>query len=182
MSFVKWFLIVPAVTVVAVVVVGLTMPENRLVERNIIIQAPAERVFAAVVDFEQWRLWEPWGADDESLKVTYGEKRSGPGASYSWTGKKAGNGTIRMVEADPPRAVRLEYFFENDPEPSPSTFLIEPASGDAVKVTWSLEIRLGGNPFSRIFGPMVDGLVGRYHESGLEALKRSIEGRNEARE
>ena len=48
-------------------------------------------------------------------------------------------------------------------------------AGDRIKVTWSNEGDLGGNPVNRYFGLMMDKMIGPDFEEGLAKLKEIAE-------
>jgi carbon monoxide dehydrogenase subunit G len=55
---------------------------------------------------------------------------------------------------------------------STAEFILVP-DGSATKVTWTLDSKLSG--MGKIFGPLMDGMVGPDYEKGLKNLKKYVE-------
>ena len=95
----KILLALGAVVAVFLVVVA-TRPASFEVKRSLLINAPAEIVYAQVNDFHAWAGWSPWDHLDPTMKRTYGDVAAGVGASYHWVGNKdVGEGNMKITEA-----------------------------------------------------------------------------------
>ncbi|WP_437482070.1 SRPBCC family protein [Sorangium sp. So ce1014] len=160
------------------VIVVMTQPSTFRVERSETVAAPAEAVYAQVVDFHAWQGWSPWEKLDPSMQRTYGGPPSGTGASYAWSGnEQAGEGKMTITEAKQPSnvTIRLEFIkpFEAT---NTTTFTLVPAPG-GTKVTWAME---GENTFvGKAFGLFMDmdKMVGADFEKGLSAIKQNVESK-----
>jgi hypothetical protein len=83
------------------------MADTYTVERTTTIDAPADEVYAQIVDFHNWRNWSPWDDIDPDLQRSYSGPDSGVGAGYSWSGnRKAGEGTMEITIGTEARMVR----------------------------------------------------------------------------
>ncbi len=160
---------VAAVAGLAIVIA--MQPAEYHVERTLEIEAPPEVVFALVNDFRQFSRYSPWEAKDPSLKKTFGEKTSGVGATYGWSGNdEVGAGTMTIIEAAPPTelAMRLDFV-----EPMVSTavagFHIS-KTDTGTKATWYVDGKndFGGKAFC-LFGD-IDTHIGSAYEQGLVKL------------
>ncbi|WP_437576185.1 SRPBCC family protein [Sorangium sp. So ce887] len=90
----------------------MTQPSTFRVERSATVAAPAEAVYAQVVDFHAWQGWSPWEKLDPSMQRTYGGPASGTGASYAGSGnEQAGEGKMTITEAKQPSNVTLRLEF-----------------------------------------------------------------------
>ncbi len=58
------------------VVIG-SRPATFEVKRSLLINAPAEVVYAQVADFKAWAAWSPWDRLDPTMKRTYSGAESG---------------------------------------------------------------------------------------------------------
>lgn len=141
------------------------------VERTRTIDAPAERVYPLIADFQQWPRWSPWEDVDPELQRRYSGAESGVGAVYGWSGnRKAGAGRMEILRAEPSSLVEIDLRFEKPfKSQSTSTFLLEPV-GDRTQVTWRMAgprpalIRLTQKFFD------MDKLIGKDFDKGLDRM------------
>lgn len=70
--------------VLVAILIGLTLPQNYSVNKNIQINANVATVKSLVSDFGLWHTWSPWGKVDPSITFIIGEPSSGIGAHQSW--------------------------------------------------------------------------------------------------
>lgn len=147
------------------------------VRRSTTIDAPAEVVYAHLVDFKRWVEWSPWEGLDPNLERTYSEQTAGAGAHYAWSGnRKAGQGSMTMTSTTAPSQVLIDLAFLK-PVKAQNTieFALSPAAG-GTSVDW---IMRGSNDglVSKVFSKLMpmDKLVGKDFEKGLAALKERSE-------
>jgi hypothetical protein len=150
--------------------------DTYIVERSATINAPAERIYAQIVDFHNWPAWSPWEDLDPELERSYSGTSLGTGSVYAWSGnRKAGKGRMEIIEATQPSLVRIDLAFEKPFKArSEPLFSIEPA-GTGSRVNWSITgqktriMRLMG-----VFSSM-EKLIGPDLEKGLARLKALTE-------
>ncbi|HEX2673682.1 MAG TPA: hypothetical protein VHM25_22545, partial [Polyangiaceae bacterium] len=75
-------LIAVAVLVGVVLLIAAVSSDAFRIERKLLMQAPAEKVFALIEDFHQWSSWSPWESLDPNLKRTHSGAAKGVGAIY----------------------------------------------------------------------------------------------------
>lgn len=148
------------------------MSSTYTVERTRTIDAPADRVYQLVANFEQWTRWSPWEDADPAMERRYSGADSGVGAVYSWAGnRKAGSGRMEITRADEPRLVEIALEFEKPFKSNNLTvFTIDPVEGDRAKVTWRMT---GPRPLVlKLLSPVMDmeKLVGKDFDKGLDRL------------
>src|SRR3982751_7111739 len=91
--------VVIAIAIAIILILAATKPDTFRIERSVTINAPPERVFTLVNDFQQWRGWSPWENRDPGLKRTYGGAERGKGAVYAWEGNKnVGSGRMEVLD------------------------------------------------------------------------------------
>ena len=165
-----------SLAVVAVVggflVYAATRPDSFRVERTATINAPPERIFPLINDFQRWGAWSPFEKKDPGMKRTMSGVSSGEGAVYEWDGnKEIGQGRMEIVESDPPSRVTLTLDFARPFEAHNIVdFTLEPR-GNSTQVTWAIH---GPSPFiSKVMGIVLnmDKMIGKDFEAGLAALK-----------
>ena len=158
---------------------GFVLPDAAHVERSVVVNAPPEKVFALVSDFNQWNRWSPWA--DLDPDTAYEISGTGVGHRMSWTSNdpNVGSGVQTVTAVDPPSRLvtRLEF---GDMGKADATFSLTP-EGDGTKVVWSLDSKMReGVPFlmqpvSTYMGFFMDAMVGADYEKGLARLKSAAE-------
>lgn len=135
------------------------------VSRSIVINAPAEHIYAIVRDFRTWPTWSPWLTAEPDCPLIYAED----GSSYTWDGKIIGAGENKVIDEQAPNALHLQVsFFRPWKSQSPVRFLFEP-QGDGTKVTWEMD---GSLPFFLFWmKAMMRGWIGMDYQRGLTMLK-----------
>lgn len=162
---------------IGAIVVGFFLPKTFVVEREIAIAAPRERVFALIGDLENWPEWGPWKDADASLEVTLGEKTSGVGASQRWVAKD-GDGRLVFTAADPERGIEFDLFFNQDAFVNTSSILYEESDGELL-VTWTMTGSVPVPVMGGYLAKMMPGMVGPMFDQGLEKLKAAAEREGE---
>jgi uncharacterized protein YndB with AHSA1/START domain len=152
------------------------MADIYTVERTTIIDAPAENVYAQIVDFHNWRAWSPWDDLDPDMQRSYLGADSGVGAAYAWSGnRKAGEGKMEITEAVEPSTVQIALdFLKPFKSSSTTTFNLKP-QGHTTEVTWTMT---GPKTLmTRVMGVFksMDKMVGPDFEKGLMQLKGASE-------
>lgn len=145
------------------------------ISRSAFIPAPPEAVYPHVVDFHKWADWSPWEALDPALERTFSGPAAGTGAQYSWRGnRRAGAGTLQILEAEEPSSIRLRLVFVKPFKAvNPTGFTFEPDRG-GTRVTWVMkgENRGVAGVVAKLM--KVDSMVGRDFEKGLANLARVV--------
>lgn len=163
-----------AIVIVGLLAIGLVLPSHFRVERSVQINAPADKVFAHLVDPREWKRWTVWNQRDPAMKIEYGGPKSGAGARWSWQSKSEGNGEMEFTEALPGQRLGYRLSFPDMGMQSAGLLTIAPAAS-GVRVSWTNEGEMGNNPINRWFGLMMDRMVGPDFEAGLANLKRLAE-------
>jgi effector-binding domain-containing protein len=156
------------VLVAAAVGVAFVLPQHPHTQRETIIAATPEQVFAVVDDMSRWNDWAPWAKMDPDMKQKFDGPAKGVGAKMSWTSAKLGNGSMTVIESTPFSQIKEALDFDGNK--AVATFTFAPADG-GTKVVWSFDSDAGMNPIARYFGLMVDSMVGKDYETGLASLK-----------
>lgn len=169
-------LLILAVIVAAILGYAATRPDSFRVERTITINAPAEKIFALINDFREWRAWSPWEDKDPALKRDYSGAVSGVGSLYRWEGNnQVGKGTMEILEAPAPAKVVIKLDFEKPFEGHNTAEFTLSSLGGATTVTWAM---FGASPFMmKVMGIFMnmDTMVGRDFETGLARMKTAAE-------
>ncbi|MDP9886018.1 uncharacterized protein YndB with AHSA1/START domain [Sinomonas atrocyanea] len=145
------------------------------ISRSAFIPAPPEAVYPHVVDFHRWADWSPWEALDPAMERTFSGPAAGTGAQYSWRGnRRAGAGTMQILEVEEPRSIRLRLVFVKPFKAvNPTGFTFEPDRG-GTRVTWVMKGENKG--IAGVFGRLmnIDAMVGKDFEKGLANLAQVV--------
>lgn len=154
---------------------GLVLPGEIRVERSIEIDAPPEQVFPLVNDMEAFNRWSPWVDLDAATKYELTGPDSGVGARMSWSSEnpEVGSGSQEIIRSLPPEQIVLRLDF--GPQGSAEASFDLRALETGTEVTWSFGYEIGYDLIGRYMGLLMEGLVGKKYEKGLERLKRLVE-------
>lgn len=170
----KRLLVIVVCVLVVLAVIGLLLPRNTRVSRSITIARPASLVYATVNSFQLFPKWSPWQDLDPNVHQTMEGPRDGVGAKLVWTGNdKVGSGTQVITASTPNESVASDLDF-GKMGVAKAALLLAPA-GSSTRVTWTLVIDMGASPISHYFGLMMDRMIGKDYETGLNKLKTLIE-------
>jgi uncharacterized protein YndB with AHSA1/START domain len=174
MKFLIRGIVILLALVVLLLAIGLALPAQFKVQRSIEISAPASKVYPLIAAPAAWARWSIWNQRDPNMKLEYSGAASGPGARWNWQSATEGNGAMEFTDAVTDQRIAYRLSFPDFGMQSRGLLSIEPA-GSGVRVTWTNEGDMGGNPVNRWFGLFMDRLVGPDFEAGLANLKKLAE-------
>ncbi|TGK29438.1 polyketide cyclase [Leptospira gomenensis] len=155
-----------------------TKPDTFRYQRSMKIDAPAEKIFALIVDFRSWEKWSPWEKLDPNMQRSYSGSPNGVGTIYEWSGNKdIGKGRMEITTVNSPTKIVIKLdFLEPFEAHNTAEFTLSPKDGGN-EVTWAM---YGPNQFvSKIFGLFydMDEMIGKDFETGLNSIKTIVETR-----
>jgi Polyketide cyclase / dehydrase and lipid transport len=150
-------------------------PDGFIIQREVSINAMPQDIFGRINNLRHFNEWNPWADMDPTSTMTYNTIESGPGASYSWIGKKTGEGSMTVLDQKQPSEVNMSVnFLKPFKANNKATFRIT-SSGGNTTVNWAMT---GKNAFAhklmQTFFSM-DKMVGKEFERGLATLKQHVE-------
>jgi hypothetical protein len=153
---------------------GYLLPREITVTREIVIEAPPERVFPHVNSLRRMAAWSSGLDIDPTMQRSYAGPRQGVGNRMSWTSgdHRLGRGHQEIVVSIPNRHV--ETVLDFDSSVATSWHDLAPTDG-GTRVTWGLRVDLGAAPTRRYLGVMLRRRIGANHEEDLLRLKELIE-------
>jgi effector-binding domain-containing protein len=159
-----------------IVLISFFLPTGFHVERSIVINTDASVPFNLAKDFREWDKWSPWHEIDTTMKKTYSETQGEVGSYYTWDSENpnAGKGKVTIMAITPNQLIENKLEFDGMGV-SQALYKFEPVEG-GVKVVWTLDGNGEGMPWiwkipSKYFNLMMDGMVGKEYEKGLNKLK-----------
>lgn len=153
---------------------GLLLSPRYHVERSLIIQASADKVYALVADPHHWPQWTVWNRRDPAMTISYFGAPSGEGSGWSWKSKSEGDGKMTLTAVTPDERVAYELYLPDMGSTSTGELRLE-LDGRGTRVTWAMDGDMGANPLYHWLGLVMDRLVGPDFESGLANLKTLAE-------
>ena len=161
-----------AVILVAVIAV---QPAEFAIERETVIAAPAEVVFAHLESPKALDVWSPWMKMDPKIVVKHEGPEAGVGATESWEGPKMGVGSLTVTAVKPNEEVELKLDFVKPMQATNRALFTLTPVGEGTRVAWRME---GTNNFAAKAASLVmnmDEMVGGTFERGLVDLKALAE-------
>ena len=168
-------LVVVALALAALLAYAATRPGDFVVSRSLRIAAAPERVFTHINDLRAMNRWNPFVQQDPALQGDYSGPATGPGAAYSFKGRKAGAGRIAITEAQAPAQVVMQLDMSAPMEGhNRIQFTLRPVDGQT-EVTWAMSGRT--NFVSKLIGVFfsMDRMIGGHFDNGLQQLKTLAE-------
>ena len=153
---------------------GYLLPNKVTVQRQTVINAPPEKVFALVSGFKRFKEWSPWAEIDPNIQYTVDGPEAGVGASMSWASNNpnVGVGKQTITESVPDSRVVSDVdlgqmgktiaFWDLKPE------------GNSTVATWGFKMKLDGQ-MDRWAGLRMDSVWGPDYEKGLAKVKALAE-------
>ncbi|MDT8320990.1 MAG: GyrI-like domain-containing protein [Xanthomonadales bacterium] len=163
------------------VLVGLFLPREVHVERQVAIERPAITVFTLLNGYRSFLAWSPWAGRDPDAVYELSGPATGVGARLSWEGdpRLVGSGWQEITEVQPNEWVRSKLNFDLQ-SAADTWFRIDETAGGAL-VTWGFDSDLVsgqgfvGGLLARYFGLFFDRWIGTDYERGLVKLKTYAE-------
>ena len=144
------------------------MPKMNIT-KSILINAPADKVYDVVVDFNKWTAWSPWLIMDPEAKVDVATDAQ----SYSWEGTRVGSGNMKITDTQQNQQVTYDLnFLKPWKSYAKVGFDLKP-EGEGTKVSWSMDSSL---PFFMFWmKKQMEAFVGADYDRGLALLKDYVE-------
>ena len=160
--------------VITVLAIAAFLPDHYSINRSIEINAPAEIVYKQVGDFSTWKEWDPISAKDPNAHQEISGEACQIGHARHFKGSETGEGTIRIAECHPFTLIanRIEMV-------KPATLQVDDiwefeTTENGTLVNWTSKGSLN-YPLGRLYGLMINQLLGGEMESGLDSLKTYTE-------
>jgi uncharacterized protein YndB with AHSA1/START domain len=150
-------------------------PDDFEIARSTVINAPQQRVFDLINDLHKFNQWNPWLEKEPSAGLDYTGPDVGPGAAYSWKGKKTGEGSMKIVSSAAPGNVDIDLQFLKPWKANNKVAFTLQDLGGQTRVNWAMRGR--SNFMSKLFTTFMsmDQMVGKDFERGLQRLKQLAE-------
>ncbi|WP_258104144.1 GyrI-like domain-containing protein [Marinoscillum sp. MHG1-6] len=166
--------------VLLVFVMVLALPDETHISRSVVIDATPGEVYRELVTFKNFNDWSPWAARDTATVYTYEGPELGVGTKMTWVSESddVGSGSMEIIEIKPDALVKTLMKFEGFDSSPTASYIIESSDG-GTQLTWTYD-ELGVSGIGKLFGLMMDNLLGPDYEAGLQSFKERLESAPEA--
>jgi hypothetical protein len=171
----KLILSLLAAIVVVPLAVAAVLPSDYTVAREVIVARPAAELSHYIADFSTRTQWIPWSVDEPMASYTVTGTAGTRGSRFAWAGEKIGAGSATLVAHRPGAVVETALAFTQPMAMrGTDTFTFETIDSVHTKVTWTNRGALP-YPVGRLFGLVIDRVVGSDYERGLARLQQVTE-------
>jgi hypothetical protein len=175
MKILKRIILILTAFIALLLGISIFLPSKWEVSRSIIIQAPPERIYPLVANFQNgWKEWSSFDYEDPNIVYSYSGPAEGLGAKRAWLSKKMGNGYQIITGAHLNQKVEFELYVTSTNFYLKGYFELIP-EGTGTKVIWKDYGDAGNNPMFRYMGFAMDSMMGKTFETSLQKLKIQAE-------
>lgn len=139
------------------------------INRSVVVNAPIEKIFSSLNDFNHWPKWSPWLIMEPNTKVTVRDDAK----YYEWQGGRVGEGNMTILSETENESIDYDLVFLKPwKSQAKVSFYLKPVN-DGVQVTWTMDSSL---PFFMFWmKKQMEAFVGMDYERGLRMLKEYLE-------
>ena len=153
---------------------GYLLPNEVSLQRQTVINAPPDKVFALVSGYKRFNEWSPWAELDPKAVYSFEGPESGVGAKMKWASndQNVGAGSQTITEHVPNSHVAVDLDFGAMGK-SQAYWDLKP-EGSGTSATCGFKMKLDGM-MDRWFGLLMERFIGPDYEKGLAKLKALAE-------
>jgi len=133
MKILKYLFLLLLLSFIALTVFVATQKGVFSVERSKVINSPRATVYNYVNDFRNFQDFESWAVEDATIRMSFPEKTTGNGASFSWEGSE-GNGNGVTLQAKEGESIHQKINF--DGTEADVNWIFKDTLNGKTKVTW----------------------------------------------
>lgn len=175
MKALKITLGVLVVIIMVIIIIGLFLPSEVIVERSVTIHGQPSGIHPYVDDFRNWSGWTAWAKKDTNITNTYEGPETGAGSIYKWSGnEEVGSGMLTMTKSDSNQGVWYDMSMEDGQFLSKGSITYKPI-GDSTAVTWGYQADVGGNIIFKYVMVFFKPYIEHDFDEGLQGLKELAE-------
>jgi uncharacterized protein YndB with AHSA1/START domain len=168
-------LLVIAGIIVLILIIGVFMRKDYNITREVIINAPRQKVFDYVKQLKNQDNFNKWVMVDPGMKREFKGTYGTVGFIYGWNGnKKAGEGEVEIISINEGKNIETEIRFVRPfPGIARVNMVTEPVSDNQTKVSWSNASAMK-YPMN-IMLSMIEKMLAKDMDTSLSNLKNILE-------
>ena len=165
------YLLIGAGVIGALGLLAFTLPQKVHVEREAIIKAEPDKIFALASSNKGFQAFNPYKSVDPDLKIELFGPLEGVGSGFRFEGKDGkGSQTISALESNKSITMQIDLGAKGKPTQTFSFHKVPVGT----RVVWGLDADFGYNPIGRIIGLFMDKMMGETFERGLNNLSLAV--------
>jgi uncharacterized protein YndB with AHSA1/START domain len=175
MNILTTTLLIIAGIIILALIVALFVKKRYDVRREVIINAPLQKVFDFIKQLKNQDKFNKWVMVDPGMKREFRGTDGTVGFTYQWNGnKKAGEGEQEIKKIVEGKSIETEIRFVRPfPSVAYANMTTESLSESRTKVTWS---NAGAMPYPmNIMAGMIGKMLARDMDASLKSLKGLLE-------
>ena len=178
MRIVKRILLFIVFIVAVALIAALFVSKEFQVERSVLIEKPADSVFAYVKYLKNQNDFSKWAQMDPAMRKEFRGTDAQPGFVSAWDSDNSnvgkGEQTIRSID-EPARRIDFTIHFIKPMESNANATMVAEPKGAGTEVRWKFETHM---PWPmNLMGLFMKGAVGNDLQTGLNNLKTRLEAR-----
>ena len=139
------------------------------VKKSIKVDAPLEKVYETVSNFNKWIPWSPWLIQEPGVKVTVSDDAK----YYEWEGQRVGTGNMTIIGEKENESVDYDLLFLKPWKSKAKVRFELKQNGNGTEITWLMDSSL---PFFMFWmKKMMVAFIGMDYDRGLAMLKDYVE-------
>ena len=172
MKILKYLFLLSLLSLVALSVFVATQKGIFTVERSKVVNSPRATVYNYVNDFRNFEDFESWAVEDPTIKMSFSEKTSGNGASFSWEGGEA-KGNAITLQAKEGESIHQKMNF--DGTEADVNWIFKDTLTGKTKVTWKAkgEMSFWFKIYTVLNGGS-DKIIGTMYEKSLANIDKNL--------
>jgi hypothetical protein len=174
MKILKRILVGLLLLIALIFIIGLFLPRETHLTREVTIAKPRNEVFAYVKDIRNQDHYGKWNLEDPNMDKSYRGTPGTPGFVATWDSKKVGKGEQEITRVAEGERVDMELRFEKPFKSKAASYMTtSDADGGQTKVVWGYDGHFD-YPMN-IMSFFSKGFMGNAFQTGLDNLKRNLE-------
>ncbi len=176
MKVLRNVLLVILALVLVLFVITLFLPNQKVVERTLVIKASQKAVFSLVNDLKSWEKWSPWYAIDTTAELAYSDPASGEGAWYTWKSENSdlGTGKLTITGSYAYDSLHIGLTF-GEWKPSPAYYYFENTGDGNTRMRVKMPMDAAGNPLFKLMQVFMAGKLAEMFDKGMENIRTIAE-------
>ncbi|WP_264538465.1 SRPBCC family protein [Flavobacterium sp. N1736] len=173
MKILKYLFLLSLLTLVALTVFVATQKGIFSVERSKVINSPKATVYNYVNDLRNYEDFESWSLEDPTIRMSFPDKTTGNGASYSWEGAE-GKGNAVTIKTKDGESIEQKMKFDGTEADVNWTFK-DTLAGKTV-VTWKAKGTMSFlfKVYTALNGGS-DNVIGTIYEKSLANIDKNLD-------
>jgi uncharacterized protein YndB with AHSA1/START domain len=177
MNILLTILLIIAILIALLLVIPLFVKKDYFIEKEILINAPTQKVFDYIKHIKNQDNYSKWVMTDPSMKKEFRGTDGREGFVYAWDSqnKNAGKGEQEIVKIKEGERIDIEIRFERPFAGVANAPMITEPAGEQTRVKWGM---LGRSKYPmNITNLFLDKMLGKDIEASLGNLKTIMESR-----